>query len=576
MERTYVERAEDWLGPSYDAATQAEVRRLMKEDRMVLEDAFYKNLEFGTGGLRGIMGVGTNRMNRYTIGMVTQGLANYVKKTYEGPHKAAIAFDCRNHSPEFARIVADVLVANDFTVYLYDALRPTPQLSFTVRYFACHVGIMITASHNPKEYNGYKVYGDDGAQVVAPYDRLIIEEVRQVVNPNQVRFSGGNGNIVVLGEETDQIYLNAILGLINLSPKAIEKHAEMKMVYTPLHGTGVRLIPAALHQLGFKKILNVPEQDVVDGNFPTVSSPNPEEPAALTMALDLAEKSGASLVMATDPDSDRMGVGVRDRAGNMVLLNGNQIAVLLTYYLLEKWKEKKKIKGREYIVKTIVTTDLLQVMARHYGVTCYDVLTGFKYIAEIIRKNEGVKTFICGGEESFGFNVGEYVRDKDAVVSCALMAEMASWAAYQDKNLLEVLHEIYVRFGFFKEKTISLTLKGIDGMKQMAAIMKEMREQVPAQLLCSPVVLIHDYLKGETTDMVSDLRYAIKLPKSDVIQFISTSNTVVTVRPSGTEPKIKFYFGVRTQLDMDDDWEKTDAFLEEQLEKLEEEIVRFH
>lgn len=573
MERIYVERATDWLGPSYDETTQAEVRRLMEEDPVMLEDAFYKNLEFGTGGLRGVMGVGTNRMNRYTIGMVTQGLAEYVKKTYEGPHKAAIAYDCRNNSPEFARIVADVLVANDFTVYLYDALRPTPQLSFTVRHFACHVGVVITASHNPKEYNGYKVYGNDGAQVVPPHDRMIIEEVRKILTPEQVQFTGGNGEIVFLGEEMDRMYLDAILGLINLSPKAIEKHADMKIVYTPLHGTGVRLIPAALQQMGFTNVIHVPEQDVTDGNFPTVDSPNPEEPAALKMALDKAAETEASLVMATDPDSDRMGVAVRDKKGNRVLLNGNQIAVLLTYYMLEKWREKKKIKGREYIVKTIVTTDLIQVMARQYGVTCYNVLTGFKYIAEVIKEHEGVKTFICGGEESYGFNVGEHVRDKDAVVSCALMAETTCWAADQGKDLLDVLREITVRFGFFKEKTVSVTLKGIDGMKQIAATMNQLREQPPTQLMGSPVVLVHDYLKGETIDTVSDLRYTIQLPKSNVIQFITASNAVASVRPSGTEPKIKYYFGVRQQLEMNDDWEEADAKLEEQLSALEKEVV---
>lgn len=568
-----MDRAEEWLGASYSSETHAEVRRLMQEDPALLEDSFYKNLEFGTGGLRGIMGVGTNRVNRYTVGMVTQGLANYVKKMGPGPYKAAVSFDCRNQSPDFAAMVAEVLAANDFTVYLYDALRPTPQLSFTVRHLECQIGVMITASHNPKEYNGYKVYGDDGAQVVAPFDSMIIEEVRKVQSPEQVQVDGGNGKVVTLGQEMDETYLKAILSLINLSPDAIRKHGAMKIVYTPLHGTGVRLVPEAMKQVGFTQVLHVPEQDVTDGNFPTVVSPNPEEPEALKMALEKAEETGAALVMATDPDSDRIGVAARDGNGDMKILNGNQIAVLLTYYMLEKWKAGKKIRGREYIVKTIVTTDLLQAMARYYGVECYNVLTGFKYIADIVRKNEGKKVFICGGEESYGFNVGEYVRDKDAVISCTLMAEAACWAADQGKTLHDLLKEIYVRFGFFKEKTVSVTLKGIDGMKEMEAIMRKLREQPPVQMLGSPVVLVHDYKKGETTDMLSDLRYKTVLPKSDVVQFVSASNAVVTVRPSGTEPKIKYYFGVRSQVEAYDDVEQANALLEEQLTRLEKEIT---
>ena len=568
-----MDRAGEWLGASYSSETHAEVRRLMQEDPALLEDSFYKNLEFGTGGLRGIMGVGTNRVNRYTVGMVTQGLANYVKKMGPGPYKAAVSFDCRNQSPDFAAMVAEVLAANDFTVYLYDALRPTPQLSFTVRHLECQIGVMITASHNPKEYNGYKVYGDDGAQVVAPFDSMIIEEVRKVQSPEQVQVDGGNGKVVTLGQEMDETYLKAILSLINLSPDAIRKHGAMKIVYTPLHGTGVRLVPEAMKQVGFTQVLHVPEQDVTDGNFPTVVSPNPEEPEALKMALEKAEETGAALVMATDPDSDRIGVAARDGNGDMKILNGNQIAVLLTYYMLEKWKAGKKIRGREYIVKTIVTTDLLQAMARYYGVECYNVLTGFKYIADIVRKNEGKKVFICGGEESYGFNVGEYVRDKDAVISCTLMAEAACWAADQGKTLHDLLKEIYVRFGFFKEKTVSVTLKGIDGMKEMEAIMRKLREQPPVQMLGSPVVLVHDYKKGETTDMLSDLRYKTVLPKSDVVQFVSASNAVVTVRPSGTEPKIKYYFGVRSQVEAYDDVEQANALLEEQLTRLEKEIT---
>jgi phosphoglucomutase len=568
METSIMEKAREWLDPLYDEQTRKEVSRLMEEDPVLLEDSFYRNLDFGTGGLRGIMGVGTNRMNKYTVGMVTQGLANYIKKTYPEPHKAAISYDCRNQSREFAEITARVLAANDFTVYLFDALRPTPELSFAVRKLECHMGVMITASHNPKEYNGYKVYGNDGAQVVPPDDELIIEQVRKVTSPAMVSFTGEGGKIISLEEAMDTAYLDSILSLVNLSPDTINKYTNMKMVYTPLHGAGVRIVPMALEKMGFTHVIRVPEQEVPDGNFPTVVSPNPEEPEALKMAINKAMETGAQLVMATDPDTDRIGIAVRNQGGDMELLNGNQTASLLTYYLLEKWKETNRLKGKEYIVKTIVTSDLLQVIADHYGVSCYNVLTGFKYIAEIIRKNEGEKIFICGGEESYGFNVGEFVRDKDAVVTCVLVAEVACWAAARGKTLHDLLKEMYVRFGFFKERMVSRTLKGKDGMEQIKAIMKSFRENPPEQLLGSPVVLMHDYKKSETVDLVSDLRYQITLPKSDVIQFICADNTVVTVRPSGTEPKIKYYYGVQTQLVSAAAFRETEVLLDKKLTDL--------
>jgi phosphoglucomutase len=568
MEQNIMEKAREWLHPSFDEQTRNEVLRLMEEDPVTLEDSFYKNLEFGTGGLRGVMGVGTNRMNRYTVGMVTQGLAAFVKKNEAGPYKAAIAYDCRNRSREFARITAEVLAANDFTVYLYDSLRPTPQLSFTVRDRKCHIGVMITASHNPKEYNGYKVYGNDGAQVVAPLDAMIIQEVQNIVTPAMVRFSGGKGKIVMLGEEADTLYLDAILSLINLSPGAIEAFRDLKMVYTPLHGTGVHMVPEALERLGFTNVFHVPEQDVTDGNFPTVVSPNPEEPAALKLAIEKAEETGSQLVMATDPDADRVGIAVRNHAGQIELLNGNQTAALLTYYLLEKWQETKRLQGNEYIVKTIVTSDLLKSIADHYGVACYNVLTGFKYIAEVIRNNEGRKVFICGGEESYGFNVGQYVRDKDAVVTCALAAEVACWAASKGKTLYDLMKEVYLRFGFFKERMVSVTRKGKDGMEQIRAIMNRFRDNPPSRLLGSEVVLFHDYQKRETVDLVSDLRYEINLPGSDVLQFVCADNTVVTIRPSGTEPKIKYYYGVRIEVPSEDQYEVKCRELDEKLNAL--------
>ncbi len=568
MTEDVIKRAQEWLDPSFDAETRQAVQQLLKGDPRELEDSFYKNLEFGTGGLRGIMGAGTNRMNRYTVGMATQGLADYVKKAFPAPYRAAISYDCRNASPDFARITAEVLAANDFTVYLSDTLRPTPELSFAVRQLECNIGVMITASHNPKEYNGYKVYWNDGAQVVAPHDKNIIKEVLGISSPSQVRFTGGTGRIETMGAEMDELYLSAILSLLKLSPEAIKKHKDLKMVYTPLHGTGVHLVPEALRRMGFENLYHVPSQDVNDGDFPTVISPNPEEPEALRMAVEKAAEVGAQLVMATDPDADRVGIAVRNDANQIQLLNGNQTAALLTWYLLMKWKENRKLKGSEYIVKTIVTSDILRVMARDYGVECYEVLTGFKYIAQIVREQEGRKTFIGGGEESYGFNVGEFVRDKDAVVACALIAEVAAWAAEQGRTLFDLLTDIYVHYGFFKESLMSRTMKGKDGMEQMKILMNGYRTEPPRQLLGSEVVLIHDYLKSETVDMVSDLRYAIELPKSDVIQFVCMDNTVVTIRPSGTEPKIKYYFGVRDILEKPEDLHRIERQLDRKIEAL--------
>lgn len=535
MEKSYLEIAKQWLGPEYDPATRNEVKRLMETDPKELEESFYRTLEFGTGGLRGIMGGGTNRMNKYTVGMATQGIANYMRAHFEGLSriKVAVAFDSRNNSPQFARITAEVFAANGFKVYLFDALRPTPELSYAIRYFRCQGGVMITASHNPKEYNGYKAYWEDGAQIIAPHDTGIIREVLKIASPSQVKFSGGEGNIEIIGENVDKAYLKDLSTLF-LSPEAVKRHADMKMVYTPLHGTGVKLIPMALHEMGFTNIYNVPAQDVSDGNFPTVKSPNPEESSALEMAVARAEEVGAGLVMATDPDADRVGIAVRDEKGNMVLLNGNQTAAILTYYLLRRWKELGKLNDKTYMVKTIVTTELLAGMAAAYGVKMYNVLTGFKYIAAIVRENEGKATFIGGGEESYGFNAGEFVRDKDAVVACCLIAECAAWCAEQGKTLYTLLMDIYKEFGVYKEALLSLTRKGKAGVEEIQAMMKRFREEPPKELGGSPVMRVVDYNGPEETG----------LPKSNVLQFYSEDGSVVSVRPSGTEPKIKFYFGV--------------------------------
>ena len=536
MDNIIKETALKWTKGQYDEETRKEVLRMLDGDEKLLEDAFYKNLEFGTGGLRGIMGVGTNRMNRYTVGMATQGFANYIAKAFPSEQiKVAVAYDSRNNSREFARITAEIFAENGFTVYLFDDIRPTPELSFTIRHFGCNAGVMVTASHNPKEYNGYKAYWQDGAQLTSPHDTNVIDEVVKISDPSMVKFgSKDTKGIIIVGEETDRVYLDSILSL-TLSPESIARHNDIKFVYTPLHGTGVRLVPMAMERLGFKNLYTVAEQMVSSGDFPTVVSPNPEENAALEMAVKLACEKNADIVMATDPDADRVGIAVRDDKGEMILLNGNQTASLLTYYILTRWKELGKLNENTYCVKTIVTTELLTAIASKFGVKMYDVLTGFKYIAQIVRENEGKGTFICGGEESYGFNVGEFVRDKDAVIACSMIAECAAWAADQGLTLYGLLMKIYDEFGLYCERLLSLTKKGVDGNRQIAQMMADYRQNPPKSLAGSPVVKVIDYNEPEKTG----------LPKSNVLRFFSEDGSVVTVRPSGTEPKIKFYFGVK-------------------------------
>lgn len=571
MEARILDRAGQWLQAPYDRDTQLAVKHLMENDPKELEESFYRNLEFGTGGLRGIMGVGTNRMNLYTVAMATQGLANYVKKCFSGISscKAVISYDCRKHSAEFAMEAARVLAANGFTVYLFDELRPTPELSFAIRELKCQTGIMITASHNPKEYNGYKAYWDDGAQIVAPHDTRIVAEVAKT-GPDQVKaFSPADAErIIRIGEEMDRRYLDAILSQIRLSPEALAASRDMKIVYTPLHGTGVRLVPMALERMGFTRIIHVPEQDVNDGDFPTVKSPNPEEPSALKMAMEKAECTGASLILATDPDADRLGIAVRNSRGKMQLLSGNQTAAMLIYYLLRRRQESGLAKPTDYIVKTIVTTDLIRKIAEAYGTDCYDVLTGFKHIARVVKDLEGKGYFVGGGEESYGFNVGEYVRDKDAVISSCLVAEVASWAASRGRSLYDLLLDIYTRFGLFKEKMVSLTLKGKEGNEKIQAMMLEYRNRPPQSIDASPVLLTHDYLARETFDHLTRERRKIELPRSNVLQFICRDHTRVTVRPSGTEPKIKFYFGIYAPLASAQDYDRVEAQLEEKIQSL--------
>ena len=569
MEISFIERADAWINGGFDEETKREIISLKENNLKELEDCFYRNLEFGTGGLRGVMGPGTNRMNKYTVGMATQGLANYIRDSFPGRERlsVAIAYDSRNFSTFFAEVTAGVFCANGIDVFMYSELRPTPQLSFTIRDLKCVAGVMITASHNPKEYNGYKVYWEDGAQITAPHDSNIISEVEKITDPSQVNFTGGSGKLHLLGEDEDKRYLDAILSLM-LSPEEVAKHNDFKIVFTPLHGTGITMVPKALKRLGFTNLITVPEQSVPDGNFPTVKSPNPEESSALKMALDLAAASNADLVMATDPDADRLGIAIRDDKGEMVLLNGNQTAALLTFYILSRRKELGLLNEKCYMVKTIVTTDLLRSLASAFGVEMFEVLTGFKYIAEVVRELEGEREFIGGGEESYGFNVGEYVRDKDAVVSCALFAEAAAWAASKNRSLWGILRDIYLHYGFYKESLLSLTKKGKDGMEQINRIMSDLRRKPIESIDGSPVVLIKDYKSGECVDMISDLRYDLKFPKSNVLQFVSSDNTIVSVRPSGTEPKIKFYFGVKMDVGCCKDLDEVEAALDQKINRI--------
>ncbi|MDR0754485.1 MAG: phospho-sugar mutase [Prevotellaceae bacterium] len=575
-DKQILEKAQVWLGNKYDEETRKQVQYLIDNDPNELAESFYRTLEFGTGGLRGIMGAGSNRMNKYTVGMATQGLANYLKKEIKNEEiKVAIAYDCRNNSNFFAKIAASVLSANGIRVYLFDSLRPTPELSFAVRHFSCHSGIVITASHNPKEYNGYKVYWSDGGQIVAPHDKNIIAEVNGIVDIDEVNFRENSDKIIITGDEFDNIYLDKLCSL-SLSPEIIGKHNDIKIVYTPLHGTGVKLVPQILRRLGFTNIINVPEQDINDGNFPTVASPNPEEPSALKMAIDKAVAENADLIMATDPDADRVGVAVRNKNNEFVLLNGNQTAAILTYYLLTKWQEKGLLHGKEYIVKTIVTSNLLSEIAKKFNVECFDVLTGFKYIAEKIKENEGTKKFIAGGEESYGFLAGEFVRDKDAVMSCAMIAETAAWAKDKGKTFTDLLLDIYLEFGFFKEKLISLTRKGKTGVEEIQEMMRNYRIKPPHTLASSEIVFIHDYQSSQTFDVRNNLHLKINQPKSDVLQFITADGTVVSIRPSGTEPKIKFYVSAHEHLASINDYNKISTELDVKIQKIIDELkVKF-
>ncbi|MBN1143583.1 MAG: phospho-sugar mutase [Bacteroidales bacterium] len=566
-------RATMWLSDKYDEETRKTVAYLLDHNEDELIECFYRDLEFGTGGLRGIMGVGTNRMNIYTVAMATQGLSNYLIKEFSDiPRiKVAIAHDSRNNSRLFAETSANIFSANGFKVYLFEDLRPTPELSFAIRHFNCQSGVVITASHNPKEYNGYKAYWDDGGQIISPHDKLIIQEVQSIQSIDKVNFKAKPENIEIVGEAVDAVYTDRITGL-SLSPEIIKRQSDMKIVYTPLHGSGVKLVPQVLRKFGFTNVIHVEQQDIPDGNFPTVHSPNPEESSALELAIKKAEKTDADIVLATDPDADRVGVVVKNKDGRFVILNGNQSATLLINYLLTKWAANGKIKGREYIVKTIVTTELLAEMAKKYKVACYDVLTGFKYIADVIKQFEGKATFIGGGEESYGYLAGDFVRDKDAIMSCALLSEAAAYAKDQGMTMFEQLLEIYREFGFYKEKLISVTKKGKTGAEEIQEMMKKFRLHPPASINNSPMTEVMDYLDPKCLEKANLKNGGIMIPKSDVLQFFTADGTIISIRPSGTEPKIKFYFGVKGKMNNTGAYQQVNEALDKKIDDIIREL----
>ncbi len=563
-----LEKVNHWLSGNYDEDTKSEIRRMMDENQATaLTDSFYKNLEFGTGGLRGKMGVGSNRINQYTVGAATQGLANYLKKSFPNETvKVAIAHDSRNRSAEFAQITANVFSANGIEVYLFEELRPTPELSFAVRHFGCKSGVVITASHNPKEYNGYKAYWDDGAQVVPPHDKNIIAEVQQV-QIDDIQFEAHKALIHTIGEEVDQAYLEQVRSL-SLNPGAIQNQKDLKIVFTSIHGTAVTLVPQLLQSMGFENVHNLEEQANPDGNFPTVVYPNPEEAEALSIGLKKAEELDADILMGTDPDADRVGIAVKNHHAQWQLLNGNQTGALLVFYLINAWKEHGKIQGKEYIAKTIVTSDLLDEIAHKNGVEVFNTLTGFKYIAEILRREEGKKLFIGGGEESYGYLAGEFVRDKDAIMACALIAEMAAYYKDQGKSLFETLIAMYQEYGFYYEKLISIKKEGKAGAEEIQAMMQSFRDNPPQMLAGSPVVVVKDYQSSIEKNLQTGAESAIPLSQSNVLQFFTEDGSKVSARPSGTEPKIKFYFSVKDRLASAEAFDATQEALSQKIDQI--------
>jgi phosphoglucomutase len=566
METKTSNKINEWLQGDYDEATKNEIRRLQKEDVTDLEDSFYKDLEFGTGGLRGIMGVGTNRMNTYTVGMATQGYANYLKQCFKDV-KVAIAHDCRNNSRKFAEITANIFAANGITVFLFESLRPTPELSFAIRTLGCQGGVVCTASHNPKEYNGYKAYWDDGAQMVSPHDENTIKEVEKIKSLNDVKWKGNESNIIIIGKDMDEKYIEMVKGL-SVDPEVCRKQHDLKIVYTPIHGSGIMLVPQALKAFGFDNVHIVKEQETPDGNFPTVVYPNPEEKETMSIGLKNAEEMAADILLGTDPDADRVGAGVRNNNGEWVLLNGNQTALLVFNYIIEARKNNGLAKANDMVIKTIVTTDLIDVIAKQNNVTCYNVLTGFKWIAAMIKEKEGKENYIVGGEESFGLMIGDQVRDKDAVSAVAMICEIAAAEKNNGQTLYNKLIELYLKYGFYKEDLISITKKGMHGSKEISDMMQGYRDDPPKEIAGSPVAELYDYEKQEKKNLRTNEVEKIDLPKSNVLQFITEDGSKISARPSGTEPKIKFYFSVNMPLKNISEFEMTSQKLDKKIKEI--------
>ncbi len=548
MDVAILERVNSWLNGNYDQETKNSIKELQSNNQEELADAFYRNLEFGTGGLRGLMGVGTNRVNKYTIGMATQGFANYLKKTYPGVEiKLAIAHDSRNNSRFFAETTANVFAANDIKVFLFESLRPTPELSFAIRYLGCKAGVVCTASHNPKEYNGYKAYWNDGGQLVPPHDKNVIIEVEAIQSVDEVKWDGGAANITILGNDLDQAYIEMVRGL-SVYPDVIAAQKDLKIVYTPIHGTGITLVPQVLEQFGFNNVHIVEEQATPDGNFPTVKYPNPEESETMSIGLKKAQSLDADILLGTDPDADRVGIGVKNHKGEWVLMNGNQTAVLAFAYMMEARKAKGIAQANDMVISTIVTTEMINEVAKQNNVACYNVLTGFKWIAEKIKELEGKENYVIGGEESFGLMIGDQIRDKDAVSAVALMCEMAAYEKNKGKTLFDKMIELYIQYGFYYENLISITKKGMNGQKEIAEMMEGYRSNPPAEINGSSVVTLLDYQLQTGKNLLTGETWNIPLPKSNVLQFITADGSKISARPSGTEPKIKFYFSVKTKL----------------------------
>lgn len=563
-----IKKAEAWLNGNFDEETKAEIKKMMENQPNELADAFYKNLEFGTGGLRGIMGVGTNRMNKYTVGMATQGYANYLNKIYPGGVvRVAVAHDSRNNSRFFAEIVANVMAANGIKVFLFESLRPTPELSFAIRHLGCQGGVVCTASHNPKEYNGYKAYWADGGQLVPPHDKNVIAEVEKIQSVDDVKWEGNAENIKIIGKEVDEAYLEMAAGL-SVYPEIIRKQHNLKIVYTPIHGTGITMVPKLLQKLGFTNVTIVEEQATPDGNFPTVEYPNPEESEAMSIGLEKAKELDADILAGTDPDADHVGIGVKDHKGNWMLLNGNQTAVLAFNYMIESRKAKGLSTPNDMVVKTIVTTELIDDIARANNIHCYNVLTGFKWIAELIRQKEHAENYIIGGEESFGLMIGDQIRDKDAVTAVAILCEMAAVEKDKGRTLFEKLLDIYIQYGFYKERLVSITRKGMNGQKEIAEMMEKFRKNPPKSLNGSTVVSLLDYDSGEEKNLLSGEKKKIDLPRSNVLQFLLEDGSKISARPSGTEPKIKFYFSVKGKLESREVFDKAEQELEAKIDAI--------